>query len=221
MNSRRFSRNASSRTGCDLAGGWVDHPFFSRHNPSMKSIWLFMAGMAMPVACLGAEPGASTITDGGSVIPVVIRVDAGGSQNDEAMDILLPHTFQNVGDRVGQHLRLLSGVGSQCGKHRPVATNGIDHSGEIEDISLNDTEVGVLRQPVRIPDIGRYRMSLSQRLGNDKPASTPIGAEDNDLHFEPGYSFPPCCNHHNIHGTTLTGGRHLKRGEASCQCRKK
>ena len=66
-----------------------------------------------------------------------------------------------------------------------MAANGVHDSAEIEDVSLNHTQVRVLRQPFGAASKSRDRVSLSQRLGNNQLAGTSRSAEDDDLHLSP------------------------------------
>ena len=97
--------------------------------------------------------------------------------------------LKNVGDGFGEYVGLFQGARAERGEHGAVAADGVNHCSEIEHVSLNDAEMRILRQPFRVADKGRDRMSFSQRLRNNELTRTPGGAEDDDLHLSPAVPF--------------------------------
>jgi hypothetical protein len=114
-----------------------------------------------------------------------IRVVSCRAQDDEPVHVLLAHPLKNVGYGPGKYVRLFPAAGAQRRENSAVAANGIHNRAEIEDISLNDTQVRVLRQPFGAAGKSRNGVSFSQRLGNNQLAGSSRSAEDDDLHLSP------------------------------------
>jgi hypothetical protein len=124
------------------------------------------------------------------LILAVIGVNSGGAQDNEPVHILLAHAFKDVRQCIGEDICLFASPCPESGKNSAVATDSIDDRPEVVYVSLNHTEMRILRQPLGVTDKSSDRVSLGQRLRNKQPTRTSGGAEDNDLHVSPVVPFP-------------------------------
>src|ERR1700744_1502002 len=92
------------------------------------------------------------------------------AQDDEAVHILLAHGLENMGHGCGEHIGFFSGAGTEGGKDSAVAAHGIDDSAEIGHVSLNNTQMRILRQPFGAAGESCDGVSLSQCLAKNQPA---------------------------------------------------
>jgi hypothetical protein len=124
------------------------------------------------------------------LILAVIGLNSGGTQDNEPVHILLAHAFKDVRQCIGEHICLFARACPESGKDRAMSPDRIDDRAEVVYVSLNDTKMRILRQPLGITGKSSDRVSLSQRLRNKQPTRTSGGAEDSDLHVSPVVPFP-------------------------------
>ena len=79
----------------------------------------------------------------------------------------------------------LPATGAQRGKNGTVPANSVHDRSKIEDVSLDDSQVRILRQPLGGAGKSRDGVPFRQRLANNQLAGPSRSAEDDDLHLSP------------------------------------
>ncbi len=164
------------------------------------------------------------------LILAVVGPNPRGAQHDDPGHVLPIHGLENVGYGLGKQVRLFQVAGPQRREHSAVAADGVHHGGGIEEISLNNVNLRVRRQPIGIADERSDRVALSHRLRKNQLAGPPCGAEDDNLHLNPvcpsNWLQPPHYTRSRTscgarepcpyrYDTTLLQGRHLKEQRVS------
>ncbi len=82
------------------------------------------------------------------LILALLRMISRGAQHDKPVHILLAHPFENVGHGPGEDLGFFPATGPQRGKNGTVPANSVHDRSKIEDVSLDDSQMRILRQPL-------------------------------------------------------------------------